>query len=118
MRRLLTLACATVALAACDSRLEPPLGVAVFTAGADSTGGALSLLPGSIELRVGGSAQLVTTGSSALLPVSYSTDAPGVASVSAGGVVTGVAPGLAIITATSTRDPSRRTTAVVRVIGP
>ena len=117
MRCLLATACAAIALAACDSRLEPPLGVAIAATGADSTGAGLSLLPGSIELRIGGSAQLVTNGSNALLPVTYNTDAPGVASVSASGLVTGIAPGVAIITATSTRDPSRRTTAVVRVIG-
>ncbi|HYD53089.1 MAG TPA: Ig-like domain-containing protein [Gemmatimonadaceae bacterium] len=115
---LALLACvAAGALTACDARVESPLGIMATTPTGDASG-QLSLLPGSVDLRVGGSAQLVTSGASALLPVTYSTDAPAVATVTAGGLVTGVAPGVAIITATSTRDPARRTTAVVRVLAP
>lgn len=103
--------------AACDSHVDPPAALQLLT-GADSAGSALVLAPATLDLRVGGSAQLVLTGPSTLLPASYSTSAPRVASVTSTGLVTGFAEGTAVITAASTTDPTRRASAVVRVVGP
>lgn len=115
---LLVAASALLAMsaAACDSRLEPPTALTIIGTDTSAVGGSLVLSPNTLDVRVGGTAQLSVTGASALLPASFSSDNPGVASVSASGQITGVARGTAIISATSTRDPSRRATAVVRVL--
>ena len=101
---------------ACDSRLEPPTALTIIGADTSTTGESLILSPNTLDVRVGGTAQLSVTGATTLLPATFSSDNPAVASVSASGQITGVARGTAIISATSTRDPSRRATAVVRVL--
>lgn len=106
----LLIAIAPLGMAACESRLTPPLAVSLFEGG-DGTG-AFVVLPASLELRVGGTAQL-----SASRPSTFSTDAPTVATVTTSGLVTGVGAGTAVITATAT-DGSARASATVRVLTP
>jgi hypothetical protein len=101
--------------AACESRTDP-LALQILQPG-DSTAG-LTLLPGSVDVRVGGSAQLSVTGPSTLLPAAFTTSAPAVATVSGTGLVTAVTAGTAIITASSTQDPTRQASTTVRVLGP
>jgi hypothetical protein len=102
--------------AACESRTDPPLALQIVQPG-DSTAG-LSLLPASVDMRVGGNAQLSLSGPSTLLPAAFSTNAANVATVSATGLVTAVTVGTATITASSTQDPTRQARATVRVLAP
>jgi hypothetical protein len=114
--RLLVAALLFSGVAACESRTDPPLALQLVQPG-DSTAG-LSLLPASVDMRVGGNAQLSLSAPSTLLPASFSTSAPAVATVSGTGLVTAVTVGTALITASSTRDPTRQASATVRVLGP
>ena len=103
------LALSTFTFAACEDKTEePPVVLPVEVV----------VVPSTATVQVGQTTPLVAIVNNATnTNVTWSTSTASVATVSATGVVTGVAPGTAIITATSAQDGTKRGVSVVTVVG-
>lgn len=99
--------------AGCDQALAPTKASIGGAAGSGSA--ALAITPTTAVLPIGGTLLLVANGSGAAQGVSWTSDRTDLATVSANGLVTGVAPGQAVVTATSSADTSLRSGATILV---
>src|SRR5690606_31159229 len=79
----------------------------------------VTVAPEVAAIEVGGTVQLVAVvHNSENQNVTWASAASNIATVSTSGLVTGVAPGTAVITATSAADPTKKATATIEVKAP
>jgi Bacterial Ig-like domain (group 2) len=108
--------CAVLA-AGCDT--SPMDHIAAAGQGGSSSGGggngssALVVQPSQVEINVGGTFQLSTNAPG--ISLVWRTSNSAIAGVSATGLVSGVNAGIAVVTATSTSDPTQTASATVVV---